>query len=197
RSGWASGRRRTSPSAASVTGSLYGRGSYTATRPSLTVSRPASSSSATTAPARPQPRTSPLTTDFPVYSSCPIRNSSSASGRGRMVFLGHPRAGPGRTPAGVRRRLDALFAGERYWMTALRFNGCDARMPHDRTEPPLRCPASASSATTYIESSAGIADGARTGLASLVTGALFLVAMLLTPLATLVPSEAAGPALVV
>ena len=55
-------------------------------------------------------------------------------------------------------------------------------MPHDRTEPPLRCPASASSATTYIESSAGIADGARTGLASLVTGALFLVAMLLTPL---------------
>ena len=82
-------------------------------------------------------------------------------------------------------------------MTALRFNGCDARMPHDRTEPPLRCPASASSATTYIESSAGIADGARTGLASLVTGALFLIAMLLTPLATLVPSEAAGPALVV
>jgi adenine/guanine/hypoxanthine permease len=57
--------------------------------------------------------------------------------------------------------------------------------------------ASASSATTYVESSAGISDGARTGLASVVTGLLFLAALLLTPLATLVPSEAAGPALVV
>jgi AGZA family xanthine/uracil permease-like MFS transporter len=57
--------------------------------------------------------------------------------------------------------------------------------------------ASASSATTYVESSAGISDGARTGLASVVTGVLFLAALLLTPLATLVPSEAAGPALVV
>jgi AGZA family xanthine/uracil permease-like MFS transporter len=57
--------------------------------------------------------------------------------------------------------------------------------------------ASASSATTYVESSAGISDGARTGLASVVTGVLFLATMLLTPLATLVPSEAAGPALVI
>jgi AGZA family xanthine/uracil permease-like MFS transporter len=57
--------------------------------------------------------------------------------------------------------------------------------------------ASASSATTYVESSAGIADGGRTGLTSVVTGVLFLGALLLTPLVSLVPSEAAGPALVV
>jgi AGZA family xanthine/uracil permease-like MFS transporter len=57
--------------------------------------------------------------------------------------------------------------------------------------------ASASSATTYVESSSGIADGGRTGLTSVVTGLLFLGALLLTPLVSLVPSEAAGPALVV
>ncbi|MGH4018214.1 MAG: solute carrier family 23 protein, partial [Pseudonocardiaceae bacterium] len=42
--------------------------------------------------------------------------------------------------------------------------------------------ASSSSNTVYIESAAGIADGARTGLASVVTGLLFLAAMFLTPL---------------
>ncbi|WP_345629514.1 NCS2 family permease [Rugosimonospora acidiphila] len=57
--------------------------------------------------------------------------------------------------------------------------------------------ASASSATTYVESSSGIADGGRTGLTSVVTGVLFLAALLLTPLVQLVPSEAAGPALVI
>jgi adenine/guanine/hypoxanthine permease len=57
--------------------------------------------------------------------------------------------------------------------------------------------ASASSATTYVESSAGIADGARTGFASIVTGLLFLIALLVTPLVNIVPSEAAGPALVI
>jgi AGZA family xanthine/uracil permease-like MFS transporter len=56
---------------------------------------------------------------------------------------------------------------------------------------------SASSATTYVESSSGIADGGRTGLTSVVTGLLFLGALLLTPLVSLVPSEAAGPALVI
>ncbi|MEU2616277.1 NCS2 family permease [Micromonospora sp. NPDC007271] len=55
----------------------------------------------------------------------------------------------------------------------------------------------ASSATTYVESSSGIADGGRTGLTSVVTGVLFLGALLLTPLVSLVPSEAAGPALVI
>ena len=57
--------------------------------------------------------------------------------------------------------------------------------------------ASASSATTYIESAAGVGDGARTGLASVVTGVLFLGALLVTPLVTVVPFEAASPALVI
>jgi len=57
--------------------------------------------------------------------------------------------------------------------------------------------ASSSSNTTYIESAAGVGDGARTGLASLVTGGLFLVALFLTPLVAVVPYEAASPALVV
>ncbi len=57
--------------------------------------------------------------------------------------------------------------------------------------------ASASSATTYVESAAGIGDGARTGLASVITGLLFVVTIFLSPLAQFVPSEAAAPALVV
>jgi AGZA family xanthine/uracil permease-like MFS transporter len=57
--------------------------------------------------------------------------------------------------------------------------------------------ASASSNTVFIESGAGIGEGARTGLASLVTGTLFLAAMFLTPLAAIVPSEVAAAALVI
>ncbi|ROP45667.1 NCS2 family permease [Pseudokineococcus lusitanus] len=57
--------------------------------------------------------------------------------------------------------------------------------------------ASASSATSFVESAAGVGDGARTGLASVVTGAAFLVAVVAAPLVTLVPYEAASPALVV
>ncbi len=57
--------------------------------------------------------------------------------------------------------------------------------------------ASASSNTTYIESAAGVGDGARTGLASVVTGLLFLGALLVTPLVSVVPFEAASPALVI
>jgi AGZA family xanthine/uracil permease-like MFS transporter len=57
--------------------------------------------------------------------------------------------------------------------------------------------ASASSNTAYIESAAGVGDGARTGIAAIVTGVLFLVAMFFTPLVTIVPWEAAAPALVV
>ncbi|QGN33654.1 NCS2 family permease [Microlunatus sp. Gsoil 973] len=55
---------------------------------------------------------------------------------------------------------------------------------------------SVSSNTTYIESASGVGEGARTGLASVITGLGFLVAMFLAPLAGLVPSEAATPALV-
>jgi AGZA family xanthine/uracil permease-like MFS transporter len=57
--------------------------------------------------------------------------------------------------------------------------------------------ASVSSNTSYIESAAGVGEGARTGLASVVTGVLFLLAMFLAPLVTIVPFEAATTALVV
>jgi AGZA family xanthine/uracil permease-like MFS transporter len=57
--------------------------------------------------------------------------------------------------------------------------------------------ASTSSNTTYVESAAGVGEGARTGLTSVVTGALFLLAMFFTPLVSIVPFEAASPALVV
>ena len=56
---------------------------------------------------------------------------------------------------------------------------------------------SASSNTVYVDSAAGIADGARTGLANVVTGVLFLLAMFLTPLYDVVPIEAAAPVLVI
>ncbi|WP_137990125.1 NCS2 family permease [Streptomyces vilmorinianum] len=56
--------------------------------------------------------------------------------------------------------------------------------------------ASASSNTSYIESAAGVGEGARTGFASVVTGGLFALALFLTPLATVVPAQAAAPALV-
>jgi AGZA family xanthine/uracil permease-like MFS transporter len=57
--------------------------------------------------------------------------------------------------------------------------------------------ASSSSNTVYIESAAGIAEGARTGLANVVTGLLFIAAMFFTPLYQAVPVEAAAPALVI
>jgi AGZA family xanthine/uracil permease-like MFS transporter len=57
--------------------------------------------------------------------------------------------------------------------------------------------ASVSSNTSYIESAAGVGEGARTGVANLVTGGLFLVAMFFSPLVRVVPFEAASVALVV
>jgi AGZA family xanthine/uracil permease-like MFS transporter len=53
-----------------------------------------------------------------------------------------------------------------------------------------------SSNTSYIESAAGVAEGGRTGFASVTTGVLFLIAILLTPLAVIVPFVATGPVLV-
>jgi AGZA family xanthine/uracil permease-like MFS transporter len=53
-----------------------------------------------------------------------------------------------------------------------------------------------SSNTTYIESAAGVADGGRTGFASVVTGVLFLLAIFLSPIAGFIPSQATAPALV-
>ena len=55
---------------------------------------------------------------------------------------------------------------------------------------------SASSNTTYIESASGIAAGGRTGLTAVVTGGLFLLSILFSPLAEIVPLQAAAPALV-
>ncbi|MFF0386105.1 NCS2 family permease [Streptomyces sp. NPDC004286] len=54
---------------------------------------------------------------------------------------------------------------------------------------------SASATTCFVESTAGVGEGARTGLANVVTGALFGAALFLTPIATMVPSQAATPAL--
>jgi AGZA family xanthine/uracil permease-like MFS transporter len=56
---------------------------------------------------------------------------------------------------------------------------------------------SSSSNTVFIESGSGVGEGARTGLANLVTGVLFLLAMFLTPLTSIVPSEVAAAALVI
>lgn len=57
--------------------------------------------------------------------------------------------------------------------------------------------ASASSNTAYIESAAGVGEGARTGFASVVTGSLFGLSLFLAPLALVVPAQAAAPALIV
>ena len=53
-----------------------------------------------------------------------------------------------------------------------------------------------SSNTSYIESASGVGEGARTGLASVVTGVLFLLSTFLAPIVSAIPSEAAVPALV-
>ena len=55
---------------------------------------------------------------------------------------------------------------------------------------------SSSSATVFVESGAGIGEGARTGFATVITGAMFLLAMFFTPLTSLVPSAVAAAALV-
>jgi AGZA family xanthine/uracil permease-like MFS transporter len=57
--------------------------------------------------------------------------------------------------------------------------------------------ASASIATVYAESAAGVAEGARTGLAPIVTGLMMLVATFFSPLVTIVPFEAATPVLII
>lgn len=54
-----------------------------------------------------------------------------------------------------------------------------------------------STVTSYVESTAGVAAGGRTGLSALVTGILFLLALFLSPLFLLIPSAATSPALIV
>ena len=53
-----------------------------------------------------------------------------------------------------------------------------------------------STVTTFVESSSGISEGAKTGFASLVTAALFFVAMFLAPVAQLIPTYATATALI-
>ena len=53
-----------------------------------------------------------------------------------------------------------------------------------------------STTTTFVESTAGVAEGARTGLASVVTGLLFLVSIVLSPIFIAIPSFATAPALI-
>ncbi len=56
--------------------------------------------------------------------------------------------------------------------------------------------AGVSSNTTYIESAAGVGDGGRTGLTSVVTGLLFLLVIVLSPIVQIIPVQATAPALV-
>ncbi len=53
-----------------------------------------------------------------------------------------------------------------------------------------------SSATTYIESAAGVSEGAKTGFASVITGLMFLVSLVLFPLIYMIPGAATAPALI-
>lgn len=53
-----------------------------------------------------------------------------------------------------------------------------------------------STTTTYVESSAGVSEGGRTGLASVVTGLLFLVSVFFAPIFTTIPNFATAPALI-
>ena len=54
-----------------------------------------------------------------------------------------------------------------------------------------------STVTTYIESTAGISEGGKTGFTSVVTGLLFFLALFVAPLAGLIPAEATAPALII
>ena len=54
-----------------------------------------------------------------------------------------------------------------------------------------------STVTTFVESSTGISEGARTGLSSIVVGVLFILAILLAPIAGIIPSAATAPALII
>jgi len=54
-----------------------------------------------------------------------------------------------------------------------------------------------STVTTYVESAAGIGEGGRTGLTAVTTGVLFLLALVLSPLAGIIPNAATAPALII
>lgn len=80
----------------------------------------------------------------------------------------------------------------------------DGRLP--RIKPALLADAIATTAgavlgtsttTTFVESSAGVAEGGRTGLTSMTTAILFLVSMFFAPIFTAIPSFATAPALII
>lgn len=54
-----------------------------------------------------------------------------------------------------------------------------------------------STVTTFVESSTGISEGARTGLSSIVVGLLFLLSIIFAPIAGIIPSAATAPALII
>jgi adenine/guanine/hypoxanthine permease len=56
--------------------------------------------------------------------------------------------------------------------------------------------AGVSSNTSYIESAAGVAEGGRTGITAIIVGFLFLIAIFLSPIASIIPTQAAAPVLV-
>jgi AGZA family xanthine/uracil permease-like MFS transporter len=66
----------------------------------------------------------------------------------------------------------------------------------DSTASMVGAVAGVSTVTSYIESAAGVAEGGRTGLTSVVVGFLFLVAMVFAPLVQAIPSAATAPALI-
>ena len=79
----------------------------------------------------------------------------------------------------------------------------DGKMPHikkvleaDAVATTLSGVLGTSSTVTYVESAAGIANGARTGLSSIFTAVFFLLAMFFAPLIGVVPSYATAPALI-
>ncbi len=80
----------------------------------------------------------------------------------------------------------------------------DGRLP--RIKPALLADAIATTAgavlgtsttTTFVESSAGVAEGGRTGLTAMTTAVLFLISMLFAPIFTAIPSFATAPALII
>jgi len=77
-----------------------------------------------------------------------------------------------------------------------KIKGLDLLLMIDGAASMLGAALGTSTITSYIESAAGIEEGGRTGLTSVVTGVLFLVARLFVPIVGIVPAYATGPALV-
>jgi AGZA family xanthine/uracil permease-like MFS transporter len=78
-----------------------------------------------------------------------------------------------------------------------RFPGIQRVLGVDAVSASIGATFGVSSVTSYVESAAGVAEGARTGLHSVAVGLLFAVAMFLAPLAAAVPAAATAPALIV